>query len=150
VTIQIVPTTGSVSSNGQVAPNAFWTQTTTLEGVTFYLTFSYNQRCQVWYLSIADAENVDIYNGMKLVCGVPLLVNCADPRQPAGVLVVVSSTADSSPPGLNDLLPGSGRCALFYVTSDWVALLEAGELDTILSQLAAQTQTGTASTYGSS
>ena len=149
LTIQIVPTSGSQTGSGPPTPNAFWTQTTTFEGVTFLLTFQYNQRCSCWYLSIADASNVDIVNGIKLVCGMSLLKKCADPRQPAGALLVLSATADSSTPGLNDLLPGVGRCTLYYISSDWVGLLDAGELQSILDMLTAETQSGNASTYGS-
>lgn len=149
MTIQVIPTSGTQTGSGPPTPNAFWTQTTTLEGVTFLLTFQFNQRASCWYLSIADANNVDIVNGIKLVCGMSLLKKCADPRQPAGALLMLSSTADSSTPGLNDLLPGVGRCVLYYITSDWVALLDNGQLQSILDTLTAQTQTGTASTYGS-
>lgn len=151
MSIQVVATSGSVVSGQPVSPNAIWTQTTTLEGTTFFLTFQYNQRTMTWSLSVADSENIDIVNGIKLVCGISLLRKCVDPRKPAGALMVLSATADASPPGLSDLLPGAGRCTLYYITSDWVAQLgtPAGVAN-LQAQLAAQTQTGTASTYGSS
>lgn len=147
MTIQIVPTTGSLAAGQQIAPNAIWTQTTTFEGVTYFLTFQYNQRVAAWYVSIADAANVDIYNGVKLTCGIGLLRKCADPRAPPGVLVVLSATQDKTPPGLGDLLPGSGRCTLYYITSDWVALIKTdpAQLEAALEN---GTQNGTASTYG--
>ena len=140
MTIQVVPT------DQNALPS--YTQNTTFEGTQYILEFDYNQRCASWYLSIADSDNVDIYNGIKLVTGFPLLRKCVDPRRPPGELLVVSSTTDQSPPGLLDLIPGAGRCQLLYITSDWLALLAAGQLSTILAQLAANTQTSATSSYG--
>lgn len=151
MTIEVVPTTGSVIAGQQVAPNAIWTQSATFEGVTYFLTFQYNQRVSAWYMSIADSAGVDIYNGVKLTCGIGLLRKCADPRAPPGVLMVLSATTDMTPPGLADLLPGSGRCTLRYITSDWVAILaQPGGIAQLQAVLQAETQTGTASTYGQS
>jgi hypothetical protein len=140
MTIQLVP----VDATGLQT----YFQTTTFEGTSYVLAFQYNQRCASWYLSVADALGVDIYNGVKLVCGIPLLRKCRDPRRPPGELIVLSSTADTSPPALIDLYPASGRCQLLYVTSDWLALLAQGQVATILAQLQANTQTSSTSTYG--
>lgn len=140
MTIQVIPTddTGVAS----------YLQQTTLEGTTYNLAFQYNQRCACWYLSIADASNVDIYNGIKLVVGIPLLRKCTDPRRPPGDFLVISSTTDDSPPSLLDLLPDSGRCQLLYITSDWLKLIGQGKGQTVLDQLAANAQTTAISTYG--
>lgn len=134
-----------------------WHQTTTLEGSLFNLEFDYNQRGACWYLSIADADGVDIYNGVKLVVGFPLLRKCKDPRRPGwqaatgygGDFVVVASSNDQTPPGQYDLLPGSGRCQLLYISSDWMQLLLTGQLATILAfYQAGGTTTSPVSTYG--
>ncbi len=138
MTVQVIPTGN--------AP--FATQTTTLEGVAFLLSFVYSQREACWYVSIADANGVDVYNGVKLIVGNPLLFRCKDPRRPKGELFVLSSTNDLSPPGLNDLVPNAGRCTLLYVSSDLVAQLVAGTIDTYLGQLATNTSQGSQSTYG--
>lgn len=140
MTIQVVPT----DALGLPSYN----QTTTFEGRQYVLQFDYNQRCAAWYLSIADSLNVDIYNGIKLVCGLPLLRKCKDPRRPPGQLLVVSSTSDQSPASILDLIPGSGRCQLLYVTSDWVALIAAGKVAQITAQLTSNVQTSGLSTYG--
>lgn len=123
-------------------------QTTTFEGTSYILAFQYNQRCASWYMSVADNLGVDIYNGVKMVCGLPLLRKCKDPRRPPGALYVFSSTSDASPPALFDLFPGSGRCQLVYITSDWLQLIADGQVDTILAQLDSNTQTSALSTYG--
>jgi hypothetical protein len=107
----------------QTTNSAFYVQTTTLEGVLYTLSFQYNQRVSAYYLSIADANGVDIYNGVKLICNQRLLRKCADPRKPPGDFWVISSTNDNSPPQLNDLVIGTGRCSLFYFSSDWVGLM---------------------------
>lgn len=128
-----------------------YVQTTTFEGTDFLLAFQYNQRCASWYLSVADNLGVDIYNGVKLVCGIPLLRKCKDPRRPAGAILCLSSTSDQSPPALYDLWAGSGRCQLLYMTSDWVTLITTqglAGLAAIQATLTANTQTSSASLYG--
>jgi hypothetical protein len=103
-----------------------WTQSTTFEGTKYMLQCDYNQRGACWYLSIADQDGVDIDNGIKLTVGPLLLKKCKDPRRPPGELIVVSNTTDTTPPGLSDLIQGTGRCGLYYITSDWVAILSSG------------------------
>lgn len=138
MTIQVVPT----------GADAFYNQTTTLEGTPFRLAFAFNGRCSCWYLSIADASGVDIYNGVKLTCNQRLLRKCRDPRRPAGDFLVLSSTADTSPPGLTDLVSG-GRCTLFYLTSDVLTAVQTpAGIASLQTQLATGTQNQTASTYG--
>ena len=126
----------------------FFSEVTTLEGTTFLLSFAYAQREACWYVSLADANGVDIYNGIKLTVGQLLLKKCVDPRRPPGELIVMSSTNDLSPPGLNDLI-ASGRCTLFYVTSDLVAMVLNGTIGAYLASLTTNTAQGQQSTYGS-
>jgi uncharacterized protein DUF6983 len=108
MTIQIIPTYADPS----------WVQSTTLEGTTFLLNFDYNERCQCYYLSIQDSEGNDIYDGMKMVCNLPLLRTCADKdNAPQGELWVGSNNGDLDPPDVGELGPGA-RCTLYYITSD--------------------------------
>ena len=144
MTVFVVPTFSAPS----------WTQQTTFEGVSYALQFDFNQRACAYYMSVADADGVDIYNGVKVVCGFLLLQKCRDTRRPAGDLLCLSSTADASPPTFLDLLPGSGRCTLYYITSDWLATLRSGDAAAIAA-LHAQIASGNAassplSTYGQS
>jgi hypothetical protein len=146
MTIQVIPPPSQ----------PYVSQTTTIEGVPYLLYWDYNTRENAWYLSIADASGVDIYNGMKLICTVPsvgpnfLLAKCKDPRRPPGDFVVISQTNDYDPPGIGDLVPGVGRCALMYITSDVFAqLVTAGGAAAYAASLNAGTTTGTGSTYGS-
>jgi hypothetical protein len=108
VTIQTIPTYA----------DPFWVQSTTLEGTTFILSFDYNQRCDCYYLSVQDSEGNDIYDGVKIVCDLPLLRTCADKdRAPVGELWALSLNGDNSTPRLGELAPG-GRVVLLYITSN--------------------------------
>ena len=138
MTIQLLPTFNS----------PFYTQTTTIEGVSYLMSFAYSQREACWYMSLADANAVDIYNGIKLIVGNRLMNKCKDPRKPPGEFIVLSGTTDLSPPALNDLVANTGRCQLYYATSDIIAMILAGTIDTYLNALATNTTLGTASTYG--
>jgi uncharacterized protein DUF6983 len=148
VSILVIPTPFSGGSS--------YTMTVPLEGFQFQFEFDYNQRCAEWYMSIADADGVDIYNGMKLMTGFYLMKKCKDPRRPGsgppqylpGDFFVISSTADQSPPSLLDLYPGTGRCQLCYITSDWLALIEAGDLSAIQAQVQAGLVNTIPSSYG--
>lgn len=136
-----------------------FTQSLVLEGSLFQFQFDYNERGACWYMSLADADGVDIYNGVKLVLGFPLLKKCRDPRRPgaqtgttsAGDLIVTSSTSDLTPPSYFDLAAG-GKNRLKYISSDWMALLLAGQTAPILAQYAAGSTSGVSpiSTYGQS
>jgi hypothetical protein len=117
--------------------DASYTQATTFEGTKYTLFFTFNQRAACWYMSIADADGVDIYNGVKLVIGPLLLAKCKDVRAPPGGLIVISSTTDTSPPLQLDLLAGSGRCTLCYITSDWLAIIQAANADPTPANVAA-------------
>jgi len=114
---QIVPTPTGASP--------FYSQTTALDGTPFILSFQYNQRGDVWYLSIATLDGDAVASGIKLVVGWDLLLKCASPSRPPGTFIVVSNTTDLSPPGLNDLAPG-GRCYLDYIPGADLAALQAG------------------------
>jgi hypothetical protein len=132
--------------------DASWSQSTTFEGVKYQLQFDFNQRCSSWYLSLADQDGVDIYNGVKLMCSRYLLRKCRDPRRPPGELLCLSSTNDTSPPTMLDLLPGSGRCTLVYATSDWVSTFQSGDVPAIVALFTQLQSGGTAtspvSSYG--
>lgn len=141
MTIQIVPTYDTPQ----------YPMTSTLEGATFKLSFWYSQREQCWYLSVADATGLDIYNGMKLICGSLLMSQCADPRRPAGDFFVFDQTGANTPPALEDLVQGAGRCLLCYVTSDLIDAIAAADLATLtafVASIASSSGPAGQSTYG--
>ena len=94
----------------------FYTQLTTLDSTVYSLYFAYNQRENCWYISVSDLAGNLLIDGVKLVCGIPLLKSYQYiPGTPQGVLVCVTNTNDDSPPGLEDLVDETGRCALIYL-----------------------------------
>lgn len=103
----------------------FWTQTTTLDGVPYLLTFRFNDREQAYYLQIASADGLTTYvQGLKLVCNFPLLMSFTTPP---GEIMCVSFTQDDSPARIGDLGDGL-RCQLFYFPqADVIAGGTAGE-----------------------
>lgn len=96
-------------------PDAFFTETVNLEGSDFALTFTYNQREDAYYLSIATTDGTDLAVGVKVVANWPLLHKYATTGLPPGEMFAFSSTADISPPGLGELGEGQ-RCTLYYLT----------------------------------
>ena len=92
----------------------FWSQTTTLDGVPYLLTFRYNSREQVYYLMIQSSDASTTYlQGVKLVPSYPLLRG-AGLNPPGELCVACYSSTDDSPPALGEL--GAGlRCELLYI-----------------------------------
>jgi len=101
-----------------------YTQTTTLDGTQYVLSFAYSQRSDCWYLSLSTPDGELIAAGIKLVCNWDLLWKCVSPLRPPGKLYVLSNTTDTSTPGLEDLLP-SARCQLLYSPAADVAAAAA-------------------------
>lgn len=92
----------------------FYTQRTSLSGRDFVLTFYWSTREECWYLNLATESEEEIVSGIKLVCHIPLLSKLASDNKPEGGLIVISTTEDDSPPGLEDLAENTGRCQLVY------------------------------------
>ncbi|WP_454691124.1 phage baseplate plug family protein [Achromobacter aloeverae] len=88
-----------------------------LDGVTYFLRFSWNSEAQMWVMSIENAYNDVIVAGIAIVPDTPLLSGYRSLAVPAGELVAVS------PDGGNaigrDALP-SGDVAFIYVEADEV------------------------------
>lgn len=93
----------------------FWSQTTTLEGVPYLLTFRYNSRESVYYLQIQSADaSVTYAQGIKIVPNYFLLRGIGP--LPPGELIAMSTSSDLSPPQLGEL--GNGlRVVLMYIES---------------------------------
>jgi uncharacterized protein DUF6983 len=101
-----------------VDPTAlFSTQTTTLDGVPYLLTFRYNSREQAYYLTIQSADGLTTYvQGVKLVSDFFLL---RPYPTPPGELLVLVPDSDDSPPRLGDFAAG-GRATLYYLDAPTV------------------------------
>ena len=88
------------------------TQTTTMDGKDYILTFDWVGREQKWYLKIADADNNTIMAGIKLVPNLKLLRTNASPARPPGDLVLL--TVDSLDPTIDTLQYAN----FLYLTED--------------------------------
>jgi|SRR5581483_1588300 len=95
----------------------FYTQTTVLEGVSYVLTFKYNQRENAWYFDIAQADATPIISGVKIICNRPLTRRFASISKPPGEFLAISNNGDNTLPGAGELGDGK-RVTLLYLTSD--------------------------------
>ena len=95
----------------------FFTQVTTLDGISYLLSFRWNQRESCWYLSIALQDETPLADGIKIVCNVYLLRKFVDIRLPPGQLMAIANNNDTSPPGIDEL-GQDRRVTLLYLTVD--------------------------------
>jgi hypothetical protein len=95
----------------------FYTQRTVLDGITYILSFEWNEREERWYLSLADSAGVTIVSGIKVVANYPLNYLLTDPRAPGGILYALDISGTGQDPGLNDL---GRRVTLMYIDRDSV------------------------------
>lgn len=109
----IVPTSAAADVSSYV-------QRTTLDGVEYVLRFDWNDREGRWYMTLADRDGEPIANGVKVVCGWPLLRRSADARAPAGMLMAVDQSGQGLDPGLSEL---GGRVPLVYFDAAELAAL---------------------------
>jgi hypothetical protein len=93
-----------------VQPLPYSTQTTTLDGVPYFLTFRWNARESCYYLQIQSADQTITYaQGVKLVSDFFLLYTYPTPP---GDMMVLTSGGGDGPAQIGDFGP---RCSLLYV-----------------------------------
>ena len=88
------------------------TQTTTMDGKDYILTFDWVGRDQKWYLKLSDADNNTIIAGIKLVPNIKLLLTNASLARPPGDLVLL--TVDGLDPTIDTLQDAT----FLYITED--------------------------------
>ena len=77
---------------------------TRLEGKEYNFTMQWSIRQERWYMTIADAENVNLLASVGVVCDFDLLrYGRHDERCPPGALLALDLTGDNLPPGLKEL-----------------------------------------------
>lgn len=82
----------------------FYSFRTRLEGSEYNFAFQWNIRQERWYMTLADAENVNIVASVCVVCDFDLLrYSHHDERCPPGGLIAIDLTGGNSPPGLKEL-----------------------------------------------
>ena len=105
-TVYIIPTTNT---------SAWYTETVAIQGVRYTFTFRWNDREQLWFMTIGDSANNDIVAGVPLHWGRNLLSQYAGLPLPRGVFVVRDKTQQGVDPGLTSF---GLTHALYFMTDD--------------------------------
>lgn len=110
-----------------------WIADVLLEGVRYFLVYTWNELLQAWYLEVDDAAGEILVAGVRLICRWPLLNlhTRSRPGLPQGMLLVRAVGEDLSDPGRLEFRDG-GRCVLTYLTLEECAEIwrqGAGQLD---------------------
>ena len=90
----------------------YYTFTTTLDGVDFNFTFTWNTSSLMWHFDFLDANLSPIVQGVPVLCGWLVLARFRDPRLPTGDFMFVNIDGTFTDPGRNDL---GQNCNLYYV-----------------------------------
>jgi hypothetical protein len=77
--------------------------TVDLDGVSFVLRFVFNEREGFWYFDLADANDLPIRSGIKVVTGFSLTRLIRDLRRPPGEITVVDTTGQDREAELENL-----------------------------------------------
>lgn len=98
---------------------AFYDFEIELEGRTFLLELHWNERDSSWYLKIcaAEAPDVPILAGRKIVLGFPLLGRFRDSRLPPGEITALDTSGRNQAPGLADL--GDRVLLIYSEAAEW-------------------------------
>ena len=83
-----------------------------LAGDVFRLRVTYNASDDSWWLSLFDEDDAPLRRSIRMVAGLPLLLDLVDPRRPKGELVIVDSVSPSRDPIAGDL---GTRHTLYFV-----------------------------------
>lgn len=97
-----------------LTPETAQTLVVDLSGVSYTLTLRYNQFAQIWTLSLATSEGVDLLTGVDLVTGVDVLSQHRHLGIPGQLVAATDYDTDATPQFEN--LGIAGR--LFYITED--------------------------------
>lgn len=90
-----------------------------LDRVVYRLSIHYNGRDDSWYLSVADADGVEIVSGVRLVIDTSLLGQHVSEGLPPGVLLIIDPAGTRQDPTRADL-DDEGK-ALVYLDEEELA-----------------------------
>lgn len=92
---------------------------TELDGVSYGLSFRWNDRVGQWVLDVLDGEGTVVVSGIRVVLDTPLLFRYQGRASiPPGELIAVDSTGGSTEADLEDL---GRRVLLYYLSADELA-----------------------------
>lgn len=96
------------------ADSPFYDFEVELEGAIYTIELRWNERADLWFLSLYDATGAPISQGRAAVLGVDLVGRTADARRPPGTIFVWDSANNDEEAGRYDL---GGRVQLLYAES---------------------------------
>lgn len=91
-----------------------------LDGVTYYLRFSWNSEAQIWVMGIQNSENLVLMQGVVLVPNVALLTQFRTLDLPAGEFVAYMDD-DYKDVGRDSFLTDDAK--MFYIPGEEYASL---------------------------
>ena len=91
-----------------------FTQTVTLDGSVYRLSFAWNYRAGYWSMSILDAGGIPLIQGLRIVLNLDLFRQFPGRGLPPGVLYAVDPSDTISDPAFDDI--SAGRVILVYLT----------------------------------
>lgn len=92
---------------------------TSLDGTQYVFDVRWNARAESWYLDISDESDEIIARGLRMVLGAALGSRSADPRFPAGVLIMFDNEGTGRDAGFDDM--GTRVSLLFYTAAELAA-----------------------------
>lgn len=105
--------------------------TITLSELEYRVVLVYRERGDRWYLSLYDADGLELLVGKKLSVDVPLLENYQIAGLPPGELALWDTANSDTECGFDDL---GVRCLLIYIEPD--ELVDPREADDITIEAA--------------
>lgn len=105
----------------QLEPSqAFYSFSTTLDGLDYLLNVRWNTRDAAWYFDLLTAEGESIRSGIKIVLGTFPGRRSASDLFPDGVFIVEDTARTSTDATFDDL--GVRVLMYFYTSAEWSAL----------------------------
>ena len=91
---------------------------TTLSGNPYRIRLTWNVRFGYWSLSLFEADETPIFQGIKLVENYPLMMRYQDTRLPTGQLMAIRESGTNTRPGFDEL---GVNVNLYYYEPDAIA-----------------------------
>lgn len=95
--------------------NAQFSLTVDLDDVVYLLTFTFNTRCQAWYMDVALQNGTPLLCGRKIIPGVDLTGQHKDPRLPKGRIFALADKDSEVRMTRSEL---GGRVNIWYVDEE--------------------------------
>jgi len=120
---QVIPVFNNLADNEGLTD---WTETISLDGVSYRLRIWWSDRVQAWYADLYAADGSELWKGSKLQLNWPLFSRLRGDGAPAGTLFVASTSTDDSEPVAAITRTNLGTDAvLLYLTGDELDAIEA-------------------------